>query len=484
MKRNLTFLIFSTLGPHALQMHAQFLTVQSQADLYVAHVTDGGPASNRWTTQFRFVNSGSYTGSPANGTIYFYGDDGSPLMVDFGSGSFSAFTISVPVGGAARIETSGNSPTVREGFVRMVFDSPVQVTAEFRDFLNGQFANGASVNGTTPASGFWYFADAYTGIAIANPNNFAVNCSGSFFDPNGNVTATNTSIAVPPLHHIAFTLGGYLSLSPSAVGSFQLRCADTFGEPAGIVSLGTAGNAKGITSSLPDSALATPIHHGEDIEKAFNYAVKLIKTSPSLSQYASLVGQPQLIVASDDTQINACATRPQSPSPCNGPVGTVKVWLSLAELLADSPSELAFVIAHELGHVVQLHLGNQTSLQMISPPSSFNQTIETDADLFGFEVVLAAGYDPYGIAGALGKLMMITGNSTINQQYEADIQALLGTDLHTSVLNRLNNLYNTIQIVCQATPAACQSYRSQFHPDFPVWAPLSHTGPRQPATSP
>lgn len=71
--------------------------------------------------------------------------------------------------------------------------------------------------------------------------------------------------------------------------------------------------------------------------------------------------------------------------------------------------------------------------------------------------------------------MMITGSATINAQYEQNVQALLGTDMHTSTLNRLNNLYNTIQLTCQST-SLCQTSKNFFHPNFPVWAPLSTPG--------
>ena len=467
--------ILLTVGPATFCARGQLLTAGSQADLYIAHIADGGPASNRWTTQFRFVNSGILTGKPANGTLYFYANDGSPLLVDFGTGSFSTFTISVPASGSARAETLGSSLALNEGFVRMVFDSPVQVTAEFRNWQNGAFLNGASVNGTTPSSIFWYFADAYTGIAIANQNSFAVTCSGTFDDVNGNTVATNNAIAIGAMNHTAFTLGGLLSLPSKTVGSFQFSCTDPTGNLASVVSLGIAGDAGGITSSLPDSAESIPVRHGEDIEKAFYYIVKVIQTDSSFSQYSALLGQPQLVIATDSTTINACAEYPQSPAPCTGPTGTIKIWLSLAELLADSPSEIAFVVAHELGHVVQLNKGGQKSFQMIFPTSTVNQTIETDADLFGFDVALGAGYDPYAAGGTLGKLMMITGNATINAQYEENVQAALGTDMHTSTLNRLNNLYNTIQTACQSN-SLCQSYKNIFHPNFPTWAPLDKSG--------
>lgn len=475
-QRALVLIALSLFGLPTSQVFAQFLTSDSEADLYIADVVDGGAISDRWTTQFRLVNSGIATGAAANGTVYFYADDGSPLVVTIGSISNSVFTVSVPVSGSVRFETSGG-PTLREGFVRMTFDSPVSATAEFRNWKNGIVANGASVNAVTPSYSFWYFADAYTGIAVGNPNASAVNCTGTFLDTQGNTLKSTSTITMGPLTHKTFNPVPMLGLPSGTVGSFQWSCSDGSGNPAYTVSLGIAGTAGGITSSLPNTPGAFPIRHWEDIEKAFNYTVKVIQTAPSLSQYAALVGLPQLVIAMDNTTVNACAETPQSLFPCNGPAGTVKVWLSLAELLADSPSELAFVMAHELGHVVQRNLGNQTSFQMIFPLSSVNQTFETDADVFGLIVSLEAGYDVYGVAGALGKLMMVTGNSTINAQYEENIQALLGTDMHTSVLNRLNNLFTLIQLTCQSVPATCQEYKNLAHPNFPSTIPLSTPHP-------
>ncbi len=456
---------------------AQFLTENSETDLYVADMADGGPISSMWTTQFRIVNTGSLTGAAANGTVYFYADDGSPLTVTLGANSASVFSVSVPVSGSVRFETNGSSPAVRQGFVRMTFDSPVQVTAEFRNWKNGVIANGASVNAVTPSYGFWYFADAYTGIAVGNPNPFIVNCTGTFFDAQGSTLATTSTITMGPLTHRAFNPGPLLALPASTVGSFEWSCSDSSGNLAATVTLGIAGTSGGITSSLPNSPLAFPVHHFEDIEKAFNYAVKVISTAPSLSQYAALIGRPQLVVATDNTLINACAETPQSLSPCNGPDGTVKVWLSLAELLSDSPSELGFVMAHELGHVVQRSLANQSGFQMIFPVSTVNQTIETDADAFGLIVALEAGYDVYGVAGTLGKLMMVTGTATINAQYEENVQAVLGTDMHTSVLNRLSDLFTRMQLACQSVSTACQAYKSLAHPNFPGPIPFSTPRP-------
>ena len=155
-----------------VQVQAQFQPASSQTDFYFAHITDGGTESERWTTEFRFVNGDLLASATATGTLEFFGQDGGPLTVDFGTVSGDFFRVDIPPGGSVRFETKGSSSVLNVGFVRASFDSPIQATAEFRVWRNGVFANGASVDGIAPSRTFWTFADAFTGIAVANPNPF------------------------------------------------------------------------------------------------------------------------------------------------------------------------------------------------------------------------------------------------------------------------------------------------------------------------
>ena len=81
----------------------------------------------------------------------------------------------------------------------------------------------------------------------------------------------------------------------------------------------------------------------------------------------------------------------------NPSTNTIVIGLGLAELIGDSPSELAHLIGHELGHLYQASYGLK-----------FDSNAELDADIFGFFAATGAGYDPYGAAGWLGKAMMMT----------------------------------------------------------------------------
>lgn len=469
--RMMPLFVLLVAGPLAIRAYGQFLTADAQADQYIAQVADGGPLASSFTTRFRILNPGVLTGSAATGTITFYAEDGTPLSVTFGQTTSSVFTISVPPGGSVTLETSGTPPTIRQGFARFTFDSPVQVTAEFRNFQNQLLVNAASVSGAPPSFEAWYAGDIFTGIALANPNAFAITCAGEFDDPVGDNVGAN-QYSLNPLQHISFNLIS-MSLPPSTTaGSFRVVCRDAAGALAGFISLGINGSNHGITSALPNSSLSVPARHYEDIEKTFNYLSKTIRTNPSLSTnfpFVASLGTPQLLISSDNSTVNACIDFPSSAAPCNGPAGTVEIWQSLAELMGDSPSELAFVVAHELGHIVQRNLGNGSSFQFIF--SSPNPDFETDADRFALVVMATARYDVYGAAGALGRLAAITTVPALNAQFEPNVQSQIATDMHTSIVNRLGNLIPLIAQVCASLPNGCAANQSGIDPHFPVTLP-------------
>ena len=139
--------------------------------------------------------------------------------------------------------------------------------------------------------------------------------------------------------------------------------------------------------------------------------------------------------------------------------------MNLAELISDSESELAFVVAHELGHIIQARIG-----QLALVPGN----IELDADEYGLYLSLAAGYDPYGAAGALAKLSMASGTAGLLNQNFDNLAAVAGTDLHGSFNNRLALIFQSMQALCslQVAQSFCTQYKSLFHPHLPAAAPL------------
>jgi len=129
-----------------------------------------------------------------------------------------------------------------------------------------------------------------------------------------------------------------------------------------------------------------------------------------------------------------------------------------SELISDSPSELAFIVAHELGHIYQQRTGKFI----------WDADREWDADHWGLLMSLAAGYDPYAGAGILGKLGMATGTANLGTQLWED--SVFAADAHGSFSTRIDNLTQFIQQVCgysADTQNSCSQYKSGVHPHFP-----------------
>jgi predicted Zn-dependent protease len=143
--------------------------------------------------------------------------------------------------------------------------------------------------------------------------------------------------------------------------------------------------------------------------------------------------------------------------------------MNLAELISDSESELAFVEG-QLGHIIQSNIN-----QLAFVPSN----IEEDADEYGVILSLAAGYDPYGGAGALAKLAMASGTAGLVSQVFDN----MSTDPHGSFNNRLSVMFTNMQVACSQpqVQSVCALYKSIVHPHLPANAPLIVTGaPPQP----
>jgi predicted Zn-dependent protease len=140
-----------------------------------------------------------------------------------------------------------------------------------------------------------------------------------------------------------------------------------------------------------------------------------------------------------------------------GRPGSIQINLSLSELISDSPSELAFVVGHELAHVAQAQHGGTLSLA----------NAEQDADLFAMTLMILAGFDPYGGAGALGKLSMISGTTNLVSPTFDDLP-----DPHASFTTRLNSMVSTLSLACGHIPGYCGAYKPMVHQHFPATAPF------------
>ena len=133
-----------------------------------------------------------------------------------------------------------------------------------------------------------------------------------------------------------------------------------------------------------------------------------------------------------------------------------QINLALAELISDSPSELAFIIGHELGHIYQQRTGKLV----------WNVDIEWDADQWGLLMELYAGYDPYAGAGTLGKLAMATATAGLQAQLVQNFEQMTGVDAHGSFAIRIDNLTTFVENICaysSSIQSTCSQYRAIVH---------------------
>jgi predicted Zn-dependent protease len=169
-----------------------------------------------------------------------------------------------------------------------------------------------------------------------------------------------------------------------------------------------------------------------------NQALPIIR-DPVLNHYIADLGQnivshadsvklPFKFFLVEDEEINAAAFLG----------GNVKIHTGLF-LYAESESELASVIAHEVAHITQRHLARMLEQQSLSNPASmaalagsilltlvspaaglaalsttvavniqnqinYTRSHEYEADRIGIQTLANAGFDPYGMANFFGKL--------------------------------------------------------------------------------
>ncbi len=435
-----------------LMVMSPFAVAQSEPDsahvnLYFPQIVDGGTRAQQWQTTFRFVNPSST--STATALLNVLGNDGSPLLLDLGSGLNSSFTFNIPPLGSRLFRSTGASSQIVVGWAEAFATIPLQATVLFTSIANGAPQFQVSAESTLPTGRYWSAANSALGIAIANVyTNIPITVNISALDSEGRIVGT-APVTVGPLAHSSFNL---FQLLPSLPSTFLGSITIAPQVPINNFVAWTLNSDSGTLSSLPPGNARWPISHFDRIWLVYR------KVLDAAGQLASLAGTnvnspaPALNI-SPDPVINAFASTA-------GNNGTVQINLATSELISDSESELAFVIAHELGHIVQFR----------THKFNFNSNPEFDADEYGMLFSLVAGYDPYAAAGALAKLNMATGQAGLLSQIFDNFSG----DLHGSFDNRIAAVFNTISAIC-ATPqvaSSCAAYKAVVHPHFPSGTPL------------
>jgi len=234
-------------------------------------------------------------------------------------------------------------------------------------------------------------------------------------------------------------------------------------QPVGLPSMGSASSAELspalealLGNAIMEEGRRDPTYiHDPDVTQYLNaVAAKLVAHAPAHQQTIRVFGVR-------DEQINAFAM----------PGGYVGINSGLV-VQAQSESELASVVAHELGHIVQRHiargmtqharsnhimiasivgaliaaLAGSGDLAMgvaafgqagaIDQQLGFSRHAEHEADRVGFDMLLHAGYDPRGMVRMFQRLIQM---SRLN---EGQVPAFHST--HPQALQRLSDMENRV----------------------------------------
>ncbi len=432
---------------------AQFDPDSAHVNLYFPQLADGGAAAQRWQTSIILQNP--HPSLAAGVLLTIRGNDGQPLALDFGAGPTATANFSIPAGGTRILRSMAASPQLVTGWAVLNATLPIHGTVLFRAIESGIPRVDIAAAPTLPTPLYRSFANADLGIAVGNPySDVPLTVQVRAMDHNG-VQVGSSQVTVPALGHTSFNLRNLISTLPGGyVGTVELSTR----APLNLVAW-TLNAQDNVLSPLPSGAARWPISHHDRIQLAYWKVINAMRAAtagmPGLDPFSPLVR----LVFDPSSTINASASSDN----------TLTVSYALSELISDSPSEMGFVIGHELGHIIQFRKGVTT----------FNQNPELDADAWGMLFNLMAGFDPYAGAGALAKLSMASGTAGLVDQQLAE-----HFDVHRSTNTRLQSMYELLQYICVTSDfrSFCTQYKSMIHPHFPPSSPLSLPVPAPPAS--
>lgn len=247
----LSFSLF--LFPQAAQ--AQRQPASAHVNLYFAQIADGQFDGGRWQTAITLVNTND---REVDAEIRLYGCDGGPLLVDFGSGLVSRFTMKVPALGAVTLASQPTTLPVRSGWARIYADAPLMGSASFRLWLGGRAVQEVTAPPTLPVIDNFSYANRDLGVAIANPNNRTLRVNAYLALKDGTVQGPSL-IILPPFGHTAFNVRDRF---PSASSADAVLSLEAVSRPEDEFLAWTMNaDPSGTFSSLPPGGVVPPISH-------------------------------------------------------------------------------------------------------------------------------------------------------------------------------------------------------------------------------
>jgi hypothetical protein len=217
-----TLFVLTQFGLGTVTAQPSLVPQNAQSVLYFPHLTEGGPdTNNRWQVIFNIVNT---NGAAANVSLSFYNDDGSQMMLDFGSGPAASLSVAVPPRGTHefRSQLTHKGPQGVWGWAAGQSDAPVFAQLNYRKMSNGQVTTELATNATTGTAQWTSAASANMGIAVANPSpsdmmTYVVDVKDSQGTDLG-----SKSFQVAPHGHDAFNLSARFALPANFSGSIEI----------------------------------------------------------------------------------------------------------------------------------------------------------------------------------------------------------------------------------------------------------------------
>jgi predicted Zn-dependent protease len=171
-----------------------------------------------------------------------------------------------------------------------------------------------------------------------------------------------------------------------------------------------------------------------------------LRKNPSIRGNAGYSIPEFKLVVTDEQVVNAYAdTR----------TNTVRLPARIVEFYGSDKGELAYVIAHEIGHLQDrdcLARGIQQGLRN----RALQRKCEESADSIAIQYMMAAGYSPFDAAAAMGRLMMLTSDHT------SVLGIAMGrfTSNHPVDLDRIARMRDDARQVCIDRPEICAQFKS------------------------
>jgi len=146
------------------------------------------------------------------------------------------------------------------------------------------------------------------------------------------------------------------------------------------------------------------------------------------------------VLLTADQELNASA----SPG-----LHTIFIPIEMVNFLKADKGEIAFLLAHELGHIQNDAECRQQWARL--RPVDLQRQCEAAADFIGIQYMMAAGYNPFDAAALMGRFAMLHGNqSTVMGMIVGRL-----TSNHPVDLDRMRQMGEYARTVCQTRPELC-----------------------------